>query len=148
MINSSKWCANFRVDHESISLKNNKFLTHNGWFLSGSSLCKTAKKLRTKINFFSNVAFCPEMTFLKCYQGRQYIPVWCLIQKFQISSDSKTVSRFGICTTLRAKNSPTSFFKSSGLPRYNELGARDKKKSINRFGFWLNSWTLTNPEWN
>ena len=43
-------------------------------------------------------------------------------KKFQICSDSKTVWRFGICITLRAKMSPTPSLKSSVLPRYNELG--------------------------
>ena len=51
---------------------------------------------------------------------------WCwkivIFKNFKISSDSKTVSRFGICITLRAKMSPTPFLKSSGLPRYNNLG--------------------------
>ena len=32
------------------------------------------------------------------------------------------VSRFGICITLQAKMSPTPPLKSSGLPRYNNLG--------------------------
>ena len=41
---------------------------------------------------------------------------------FLICSDSKTVSRFGICITLREKMSPTPRLKSSGLPRYNNLG--------------------------
>ena len=43
-------------------------------------------------------------------------------KKFQISSDSKTVSIFGICITSWPKKSPTPFPKSSGLPRYNKLG--------------------------
>ena len=43
-------------------------------------------------------------------------------QKFQICSDSKTVFRFGIWITLRAKMFPTPPLKSSGLPRYNNLG--------------------------
>ena len=42
--------------------------------------------------------------------------------KISICSDSKTVSRFGIWITLRAKMSPTPPLKSSGLPRYNNLG--------------------------
>ena len=43
------------------------------------------------------------------------------VEKFQICADSKTVSRLGICITLRAKMSTTPSLKSSGLPRYNEL---------------------------
>ena len=46
-----------------------------------------------------------------------------LHQKFQICSDSKTVFRFGIWITLRTKMSPAPPpLKSSGLPRYNNLG--------------------------
>ena len=54
-------------------------------------------------------------------------------KKFQICSDSKTVSRLGICITLRAKMSPTSSLKSSGLPRYNELGQISWWQKIDNF---------------
>ena len=54
-------------------------------------------------------------------------------QKFQISSDSKTVSIFGICITFWAKKSPTPFLKSSGLPRYNKLDQISWCKKIDNF---------------
>ena len=56
-----------------------------------------------------------------------------LYKKFQICSDSKTVSRFGICITLWAKKSPTSFPESSGLPKYNELGQISWCSKIDNF---------------
>ena len=54
-------------------------------------------------------------------------------KKFQICSDSKTVSTLGICITLRAKMSPTPSLKSSGLPRYNSLGQISCSLKINNF---------------
>ena len=50
---------------------------------------------------------------------------WCwksLFLKISNLLRFKTVSRFVICITLRAKMSPTPSLKSSGLPRYNNLG--------------------------
>ena len=55
------------------------------------------------------------------------------LKKFQICADSKTVSRLGICITLQAKMSPTPSFKSSGLPRYNELGQISWWQKIDNF---------------
>ena len=56
-----------------------------------------------------------------------------LYKKFQICSDSKTVSIFGICITLWAKKSPTSFPESSGLPKYNELGQISWCSNVDNF---------------
>ena len=51
---------------------------------------------------------------------------WCwkivMFKNLKFCSDLKTVSRFGIYITLQAKMSPTPSLKSSGLPRYNNLG--------------------------
>ena len=50
---------------------------------------------------------------------------WCwksLFLKISNLLRFKTVSRFVICITLREKMSPTPRLKSSGLPRYNNLG--------------------------
>ena len=50
---------------------------------------------------------------------------WCwksLFLKISNLLRFKTVSRFGIYITLRAKMSPTPPLKSSRLPRYNNLG--------------------------
>ena len=45
-----------------------------------------------------------------------------ILKILSLLRDLKTVSRFGICISLRAKMSPTPSLKSSGLPRYNNLG--------------------------
>ena len=61
---------------------------------------------------------------------------WCwksLFLKISNLLRFKTVSRFGIYITLQAKMSPTPSLKSSGLPRYNNLGQIGCRLKINNF---------------